>query len=219
MNVSTLNKLVLISIMTMAVVLPLLVRPMAAAEAAPDAQSACYQAQRLVRNALGRVTLYPAISNRLRAQPGTSGAIIGRIPSGGVFTVLDAAPQCVNGMNWWLVNYNGVVGWTAEGNGGSSYYLEPLGYVPPSCGPAPRMWAGGYGMVTPGLPNALRSAAGTGSTSVVIGWIPASATFYVVSGPSCATDGRYWWYVNYNGVFGWTAEGEGSTYWTQPIYW
>jgi WD40-like Beta Propeller Repeat len=48
---------------------------------------------------------------------------IGSIPPNGVFTVL-AGPQCISAYNWWQVNYNGQVGWTAEGEG-SVYWLEP----------------------------------------------------------------------------------------------
>jgi uncharacterized protein YraI len=50
--------------------------------------------------------------------------VLTQIPSGGTFTVL-AGPTCANGMNWWQVNYNGTVGWTAEGDA-SGYWLEPL---------------------------------------------------------------------------------------------
>ena len=30
-----------------------------------------------------------------------------------------------DGFSWWLVNYNGIVGWTAEGQG-AEYWLRPL---------------------------------------------------------------------------------------------
>ena len=64
------------------------------------------------------------LPNRLRSLP--EGDVIGLIPPGGMFDVMDG-PQCgpVNGLVWWKVNYNGAVGWTAEGENGE-YYLEPM---------------------------------------------------------------------------------------------
>jgi hypothetical protein len=50
--------------------------------------------------------------------------VIGQIPGGTVFVVV-SGPQCVSGYAWWQVNYNGVTGWTAEGQG-NDYWLEPV---------------------------------------------------------------------------------------------
>jgi hypothetical protein len=61
--------------------------------------------------------------NNLRDTPVT-GAVLLQIPAGGAFTVV-AGPTCGNSMNWWQVNYNGTVGWTAEGDA-SGYWLEPV---------------------------------------------------------------------------------------------
>lgn len=63
--------------------------------------------------------------NNVRAQPGKSGAKVGTIKSGDIFTVV-AGPQCVDGMNWWQVTVNGLTGWTAEGDN-QGYWIEPLG--------------------------------------------------------------------------------------------
>lgn len=51
----------------------------------------------------------------------------------------------------------------------------------------------------------------------VVDQIPEGETFDLVAGPVCA-EGYVWWPVDYNGVTGWTAEGEGDTYWLEPIY-
>ncbi len=76
----------------------------------------------LVVGAQARVVLNTS-PNNLRDAP-VSGAVLLQIPAGGAFTVL-AGPTCDHLMNWWQVDYNGTVGWTAEGDA-SGYWLEPL---------------------------------------------------------------------------------------------
>ncbi len=76
---------------------------------------------RLYVGGQGRVT--PGAPNRLRAQPNTTSAVLANIPAGGVFSVI-GGPNCGGGYTWWQVNYNGIIGWTAEGTG-STYYVEP----------------------------------------------------------------------------------------------
>jgi hypothetical protein len=78
---------------------------------------------RLVIGERGRVI--PGIPNRLREEPGIDRTQIGRIDGGRQFDVLDG-PVCSDGYAWWQVNYNGQVGWTAEGTN-NEYWLEPLG--------------------------------------------------------------------------------------------
>ena len=178
----------------------------------------CDQPARLVAGGQGRVTSYPNQPNRLRVSPDFNAQVIGYVPVGAVFSVVNG-PYCAQGSQWFLVSYNGITGWTGEGNGYGTYWLEPISATP-SCVLPNRLVAGGYGRVTPGLPNVVRSAPGTsatGSNSVVIGQIPAGGVFYVLSGPVCGSDGRSWWQVNYNGLTGWTAEGEGyGNYWVEP---
>lgn len=170
---------------------------------------------RLVPGTQGRVT--PGLPNVIRSEPrrGAGSAILGEIPAGGVFTVLAGyGSQCSEGMNWFYVSYNGVVGWTPEGNNGV-YWTEPVGAV--SCNAlTPLLTVGGQGRVTPGLPNVIRSQPWRGAGSRITGLIPAGGIFNVQSGPSCG-DGVQWWLVEYNGITGWTGEGEGTTYWTEPV--
>jgi len=78
----------------------------------------------------------------------------------------------------------------------------------------PRLTVGGQGRVTPGLPNKVRSAPGTGAAQ--IGTIPGEGVFTVIGGPQCA-DGYLWWQVNYNGLVGWTANGSADEYWVEPV--
>jgi hypothetical protein len=168
---------------------------------------------RLLIGNQGRVT--PGQPNAIRSQPTINNnvsTVIGSIPGGGVFTVLNG-PICADGFAWWQVSYLGVTGWTPEGEG-RTYWLEPLlcGFGLPS-----RLTQGGRGRVTPGLPNALRTAPSRNrQISTVIGEIPAGGVFTVLSQPVCG-DGYVWWQVNYNGLIGWTAEGEGGVYWLEPL--
>ena len=82
-------------------------------------------ATRLAPYSSARVT--PGDPNRLRSDPSTSGAIIGEIPAGETFYVL-GGPICddANGIVWWQVDFNGLVGWTAESLG-DTYFVEPAG--------------------------------------------------------------------------------------------
>lgn len=191
----------------------------------PPPPQACALPTRLSAGYYGRVT--PGLPNTLRTGPDSIGTSrIGSIPAGGVFYIIQG-PSCGSDARWWWqVTYNGVTGWTAEGQNGS-YWLEPSNYnpgpippPPPACALPNRLVVYGFGRVTPGLPNYVRSAPGTqstGSNSVVIGNIPGGGVFSVLSGPTCGTDGRWWWYVNYDGLIGWTAEGEGyNSYWVEP---
>lgn len=163
----------------------------------------------------GRVL--PGEPNTLRSEPNAYATAIGQIPAGGIFTVLEGPICSVEGWHFWRVQYGSQVGWTAEGNT-VTYWLEPLGYPGTTCNPAPRLQIAGNGRVLPGDPNVLRNMPGTGASSSVIGQIPGGGVFTVFDGPQCGNDGRYWWYVSYNGTLGWTAEGEGGTYWVEPLY-
>jgi serine/threonine protein kinase len=83
-----------------------------------------------------------------------------------------------------------------------------------------RLIAGEYGRVTPGDPNRLRQSPGT--TGKVIDQMPGGSVFKVLDGPVC-TPGIAWWHVEWkrpadSRVFsGWTAEGQGNVYWTEPL--
>jgi hypothetical protein len=160
----------------------------------------CSPAPRLQVGHAGRVAPGP-LPNAMRSAPGT----------GSGSTVLDG-PVCTNGYNWWRVNANGFIGWTAEGQA-STYWLDPM-----TCGNglAIRLVPGGQGRVTvtPPLPNTLRAQ--PNSSSAPVGEIPPGGVFNVLEGPQCGTGGRAYWRVNYNGLVGWTAEGEPGQYWLEP---
>jgi WD40 repeat protein len=67
-------------------------------------------------------------ANRLRALPQVNGQQIGLIQPGETVTILDG-PSCDTGSHiiFWRVNDNGTVGWTAEGQPPSNYFLDPIG--------------------------------------------------------------------------------------------
>ncbi len=94
--------------------------------------------------------------------------------------------------------------------------VEPVDPATYSCPGAPpiRLYVGGQGRVTPGVPNKLRNSPSLSGTE--IGNIPGEGVFTVTGGPHCA-DGFTWWQVNYNGVVGWTASGNSSEYWVEPL--
>ncbi|GAB4513050.1 MAG: hypothetical protein OHK0046_13420 [Anaerolineae bacterium] len=84
-----------------------------------------YMPTRLTAGIQARVS--PGLPNNLRAEPDVNGARIGEIPGGAIFEVA-AGPSCdEQGRLWWQVNYDGLVGWTAEGVD-NEYFVEP---VPP----------------------------------------------------------------------------------------
>lgn len=90
---------------------------------APESDaSAPYMRSRLAFETQGRVT--PGAPNNLRAQPSQDAALTGQLPGGSVFTVI-GGPTCADAIVWWQVNFDGLVGWTAEGRAGD-YFLEPL---------------------------------------------------------------------------------------------
>lgn len=86
-------------------------------------QGLTYMRTRLTPDVQARVSA--GLPNRLRDNPGTDAAVIGEIPPGSVFTVL-AGPNCdAEGRLWWQIDYDGLVGWTAEVSGGD-HLLEPF---------------------------------------------------------------------------------------------
>ncbi len=82
-----------------------------------------YTQTRLTAEIQARVS--PGLPNNIRAEPNVNAARIGEIPAEGIFIVMNG-PSCDDeGRLWWQVNYDGLIGWTAEGRGGE-YFVEPL---------------------------------------------------------------------------------------------
>lgn len=61
--------------------------------------------------------------NRLRENPSTDALILQEIPGNAVFTIT-GGPQCDDeGIVWWQVDYDGIIGWTAEAQGDERYIM------------------------------------------------------------------------------------------------
>jgi WD40 repeat protein len=83
-----------------------------------------------------------------------------------------------------------------------------------TCSVPPRLTIGKLAQVIDTSPNNVRAL--PARDSELVGEIPAGASFLVVDGPTCdeASD-LVWWQVDYQGLIGWTAEGQGETYWLE----
>lgn len=157
--------------------------------------------------------------NAIISQVGPNRQTIGNIPENAQFTII-GGPQCDfdRNMLFWYVEYRGEFGWTAEGQN-STYWLEPTtsqsnsttfcsGFLPS------RLAIGMSAFVDDNEPNNIRVVP---ESSNILGQIPPGGTFSVIGGPVCGSrNDVMWWQVNYNGTIGWTAEGQGSTYWLAP---
>jgi|GEM_PF-1431565 len=64
--------------------------------------------------------------------------------------------------------------------------------------------------------NRFRELPTTHSTSTLIGMIPVGGMFEIIGGPRCA-DGYRWWNVVYDGLTGWTSDGEGDVHFFEVV--
>jgi hypothetical protein len=79
----------------------------------------------------------------------------------------------------------------------------------------PRLVIGQAARVLPGPANNLRSTPSSVSTRVT--QMPGDSIFAVLEGPVCDGNGVVWWRVAFNGLEGWTGEGQNQAYWTEPL--
>jgi hypothetical protein len=113
----------------------------------------------------------------------------------------------VGGVAW------GPIAWRVWRGDGAGQLVSPEALTCPDFLPS-RLIIGGQARVMPGSPNNLRSQPTT--RSIRVGQIPSGAFFTVLHGPQCASSSA-WWKVDYEGTVGWTAEGQGDTYWVEPL--
>lgn len=135
--------------------------------------------------------------NRMRFEPGTAGERVGNIPAADVFIVVDG-PECRDGYAWWLVDYQGIIAWTAEGDD-ETYWLEPL----PETTPIPEDDDSCI-VISDGIAN-LRNGPGTSYDQ--LGQLSPGQTVPVI-GQAMSTSGFIWWKLN-NGA--WVREDTVST--------
>lgn len=102
----------------------ILVTPSSTAQPNIVTPESCVLPPRLEIGTIAAVT--PGEPNWIHRQPARSTEKIGEIPGGEQVTVLDG-PRCdlSTRMNYWQVDYNGLIGWTSEGSDGD-YWLQPI---------------------------------------------------------------------------------------------
>lgn len=178
----------------------------------PPSSNVCNLAPRLVvgQNAV----VNPGPSNRLRVGATINSAVITSIDAGEVVFV-QQGPICANGYYWYYVRNSRVSGWTAEGGNGEYWLSVDVNSVYCFNSPPARLAPNTLAKVLPGVPNNIRSNIGTEGTQI-LGVMPAGATFTITGTGQCDSQGLRWYPISYNGVSGWTAEGQGSEYWIGP---
>jgi hypothetical protein len=89
--------------------------------------------------------------------------------------------------------------------------------VTPFCpdAPPPRLIVEERGRVLSTDPRPLNIRAGPGTAWRVLKRIDPDQLFFVIDGPKCS-DGYLWFKISYQGVEGWIAEGDGSSYYVEP---
>lgn len=177
------------------------------------------QGQPTVQPVTGAIATITAYRLNVRSAPST-GTILRTVSRGEVYPVVGRNADS----SWWQINADGTIGWVsgryvsvvggssvtvADGNTPQTVtYGQCPGFMPSRLAP------GNYGRVTPGLPNTMRTT--PGYAGLWVGQIPGGGVFYVLQGPACAND-TAWYQVLYNGIVGWTAEGQGTTYWLELV--
>lgn len=173
----------------------------------------------------GQAIVTPGSPNRVRSTPSTGGELLGTIPASATFDLLEG-PECADGFLWWRINYEGLTGWTVEGNS-EEYFVDPVtvgGAATPEAAATPaadtecalptRVTIGREGKTTSGTPSRLRDM--PSASGAQIGQIDPQTAFSILDGPVCE-GGINWWQVEVNGTTGWTAEGVDGEYFIELI--
>lgn len=166
----------------------------------------------------------PRSAVRVREQPGRFGARLGKVPAGGIVTILDGPdPNYYNNMVWWYVEYApaNLRGWMSEGT--TRYrLLHPTDRGTGGADPAPAagLQIGDLAYVMEAPDNVVRRTPGLNDrTNRVIGGFPPGTVLEIEAGPEYV-DGVWWWlaYSHNEQVRGWTAEGQNGELFLAPHY-
>lgn len=176
--------------------------------------------------------LLTAIYANIRQQPDETALILGQLTTGQTNKII--GNQLVDNRLWWQLESGGwVASWVSSTigtgcismpgaeitttSGASSITQTPTPNNDSNftCAEAltPRLTVGAEANTVSGLPNNVRNAPGLSGS--IIGQIDNNTTFAITNGPVCE-DGFVWWEVQLGDLIGWTAEGNGSTYWLEP---
>ncbi len=176
---------------------------------------------------------------RVRDAAGKSGNVIAQLHGGDQMTII-GGPTCADGYVWWQIKSDGgVTGWVAEGTS-TQYFIDPstssaptgtpvitlaptVGVAIVNCPDTPptQLNVAFRGVVRPAgagkTPNSARIRDKAGKNGKVLGNLPEGVAFTVIGGPTCA-DSYVWWQIKAdNGLTGWTAEGDPTKYYIEPI--
>jgi uncharacterized protein YgiM (DUF1202 family) len=124
------------------------------------------------------------VPNNIRASASSSSALVGTLQGGSVFKITGNS-QCVDGILWWPINANGVVGWTGELQG-LSYWVEPFSGVINGTTAVVNTYALNV-RNAPGLQGVVLTRVRQGEAFTIMQW---------------SADSR-WVQINANGIAGW----------------
>ncbi|MEQ8674728.1 MAG: hypothetical protein RLP44_27225 [Aggregatilineales bacterium] len=169
------------------------------------------------RVGIGTIVTGASFTAPLTLADSPAGATTGEVYPRESDIAINDAPVCVENVLWWHgVQAQGESGWFAE-NDGMTYHVAPVtgaycALNPPTL--ATRLSVGTTGAVVPDL-GANNMRAYPSSQGELLDAIPPQATFDILGGPVCIDD-LVWWFVDYDGLLGWTAEGADGIYWLAP---
>lgn len=154
-------------------------------------------AQAADKFSVGDSVAVTATSLNVRADPGTSAAILGSQKINNTGKII-TGPKSANGFNWWQINFsNGVQGWSAD----AYLRLSTPKTVAPSAGN--KLNISDRVRVNT---SALNVRANAGVSNPILGTQLLNANGVITSGPRQA-NGYNWWHINYDlGTDGWSAE-------------